>query len=122
VKSETDERYRLMTELAITFAGTQYQYSHYRYDRLDDAISYAKKQRSAPSESDAADALPPERVVEAPHDLQRRRMAGNGISFEKGVYHVGAYSYDRLADATRHARMEIAGKLTSIRARRASLS
>ena len=115
------ERERLMEELSITFAGRQYQYSHYRYDRLDDAIAYARKQRAAPSASDAADSLPPARIEEAPDELQRRRMVGNGITFEEGVYRLGEYRYDRLADAMRHARLQIAGKLEGIRAPRASL-
>jgi hypothetical protein len=93
-----------MAELSITYAGQQYQYSHYRYDRLQDAVAYARKQRSAPSKSDAADSLPPARVLEAPDELQRRRMAGHGITYMKGAYYYGAYRYDHLADAISYAR------------------
>lgn len=39
-----DEQERLMTSLAIRFDGRQYRYRDYRYDRLDDAVAYAKLQ------------------------------------------------------------------------------
>ena len=99
------ERERLMAELAITFDGTQYQYSSYRYDRLDDAVNYARKQRAAPPGGDAADSLPPARLVEAPDELERKRMTRHGITFKAGVYYLGPYRYDRLADAMRYARL-----------------
>jgi hypothetical protein len=102
--NDAGERERLMAELSITAAGQQYQYAHYRYDRLDDAVAYARKQRAAPSANDA-DPLPPARIVEAPDELQRRRMSRHGITFQEGVYHLGPYRYDHLADAMRYARM-----------------
>src|SRR6185369_5282883 len=42
-------RARLMSELAITYSGLQYQYAQYRYDRLEDAAAYARLQLAAPS-------------------------------------------------------------------------
>jgi len=93
------ERQRLMLEHAIKPSGRQFQYSHYLYDRFEDALGYAKKQRLAPSASDEADSLPPARVVEAPDERQRRLMGTYGITFDAGVYHLGEYRYDRLADA-----------------------
>jgi len=39
------EEERLMASLAICFDGRQYRYRDYRYDRLDDAIAYARLQR-----------------------------------------------------------------------------
>lgn len=97
------ERKRLMLEHAITPSGRQYQFSHYLYDRFEDALGYAKKQRLAPSASDAGDSLPPARVVEAPDEKQRRQMGTHGISFDQGVYRLGEYRYDRLADAMGYA-------------------
>ena len=43
------DRERLMAEFAITYNGRQYQYDRYRYDRLDDAVDYARLRRSRPS-------------------------------------------------------------------------
>jgi len=111
---QSSSRERLMSELAITFSGRQYQYAQYRYDRLEDAVAYAKLQLVSPSASDAADSLPPERSVEAPDDLQRRRMATHGITFEDGVYSLGPYRYERLADALRYARLPRREALYSI--------
>ena len=39
------EEERWMTSLAIRFDGRQYCYRDYRYDRLDDAVTYARLQR-----------------------------------------------------------------------------
>jgi hypothetical protein len=100
---DAGERERLMQEYSIAPSGRQYQYSHYRYDRFEDALGYAMKQRLAPSACDAADSLPPARIEEAPDDEERRRMAGLGITFDQGVYHLGPYRYDRLADALDYA-------------------
>jgi hypothetical protein len=103
--TDPGERERLMAAFSITFTGRQYQYAQYRYDRLNDAVGYARQQLQAPSASDAADSLPPARVVEAPDELQRKQMAGLAISFDAGVYRLGPYRYDRLADAIGYARV-----------------
>ena len=97
------DRERLMLEHAITPSGRQFQFSHYLYDRFEDALGYAKKQRLAPSASDDADHLPPARTVEDPDPAQQRQMVTHGITFEGGVYHLGEYRYDRLKDAVDYA-------------------
>lgn len=101
------ERESLMAEFSITFFAQQYRYAHYRYDTFEDALSYAKQQQFAPEDSDAADAdaSSPDRIVEAPDELQRRRMNRLGITYVKGVYLFGPYRYDRLADAMSYARL-----------------
>jgi len=104
--TDAGERERLMAAFSITFTGRQYQYAQYRYDRLNDAVAYARRQMVAPSAIDAADSLPPARVVEAPGAAQLEQMAGLAISFEDGVYHLGPYRYDRLADAIAYARVQ----------------
>jgi hypothetical protein len=100
----TGERERLMAEFSITFFAHQYRYARYRYDNFADALSYARQQACAPSDSDAADPPTPARIVEAPDELQRRRMTPLGITYRDGVYCLGPYRYDRLADAMRYAR------------------
>ena len=99
------ERERLMTAHSITPSGRQYQYSHYLYDRFEDALGYARKQRLSPSACDAGDSLPPARVDEAPDEAQRREMGTHGITFDAGVYHLESFRYDRLADALGYARV-----------------
>jgi hypothetical protein len=102
---DAGERERLMLEHAIRPCGRQYQFSHYLYDRFEDALGYAKKQRLAPSASDEGDSLPPARLVEAPDEAQRRQMGTHGITFDAGVYHLESFRYDRLADALGYARV-----------------
>lgn len=46
---ETPERERLMSELRITYDGRQYLYGSHRYDRFEDAASYARLHRLQPA-------------------------------------------------------------------------
>ena len=97
-------RERQMAEFSITYNGRQYQYDRYRYDRLADAVDYARLRRSMPPGHDAAVPMPAPQTVESPDEAQRRTMAALSITFQDGVYSVGAYRYDRLEDAARYAR------------------
>jgi len=99
------DREGLMAEFAITFNGRQYQYDRYRYDRLNDAVEYAKLRRSAPSPHDGGMAMPAVQMVQSPDGAQRQLMRSLAITFDEGVYHLGAYRYDRLADAINYARL-----------------
>jgi hypothetical protein len=94
------ERERLMAELSIAFNGRHYYYDRYRYDRLVDAASYARLHRSGGS----ARPMPLPEKVESPSESQRELMSELGITFRDGVYHLGPYRYDRLADAVEYAR------------------
>jgi hypothetical protein len=96
------ERARLMAEFSIAYNGRHYQYGRYRYDHLADAVNYAK-QRPMPPGSDGPGPMP---AVEAPDESQRRLMAASAITFQDGVYHLGTYRYDRLADAVNYARLQ----------------
>ena len=96
---------QVMAEFAITYDGRQYQYDRYRYDSLEDAVAYARLRHSAPSSEDTAVAIPAARAVEAPDEAQREAMRGLGITFEDGIYRLGAYRYERLADALSYARL-----------------
>jgi len=49
---------------------------------------------------------PPARAVEEPDAAQHRLMAALDITFQDGVYHLGACRYDRLADAVNYARLQ----------------
>jgi hypothetical protein len=104
-KHEPAERERLMAEFSITYNGRHYQYARYRYDLLADALDYAKLQRSvlAPADLEAPATVADE--VEIPDASQRELMAELAISFQDGVYRLGDYRYERLADAVNYARL-----------------
>lgn len=89
---------------SITHDGRQYHYDGYRYDRLDDAVAYARLQRSRPGSRRPPPAATP-RTPEAPDAAQLKTMASLAITFQDGRYHFGPYRYDRLADAVSYARL-----------------
>ena len=45
-KGPTDDEMRSMEELAISFDGKQYRYEGHRYERVNDAINYARLSRN----------------------------------------------------------------------------
>jgi len=46
-------------------------------------------------------------AVEAPSESQRQLMSTLDITFLHGVYRLGTYRYDRLADAIAYARLGV---------------
>jgi hypothetical protein len=110
VAARTDETLpegeRLMAEFSIAFNGRHYLYGPYRYDHLADAVNYARLQGANPSSEDRIGAMPaPEQQVEAPSESQRQLMSTLAITYQDGVYRLGAYRYDRLTDAVDYARL-----------------
>lgn len=101
------ERERLMAEFLIAFDGRYYLYGPYRYDDLADAVNYARLQRANVGAGEQISALPAPDQVEAPSESQRQLMNTLGITFLHGVYRLGAYRYDRLADAVAYARLGV---------------
>jgi hypothetical protein len=97
------ERARLMAEFGIAYNGRHYEYDRYRYDRLDDAVAYATLRRANPVDDQPLGPMPAPEIVEVPDDAQRRVMSTLAISYREGVYRVGPFRYDRLADALRYA-------------------
>jgi hypothetical protein len=97
------ERERLMAEFAISFNGRHYQSGRHRYGLLADAVKYAKQQRSNPGH--LLGAAPPQ-AAEAPNEAQRMLMSSLGITFQDGMYRLGDYRYDRLADALHYATLK----------------
>ena len=102
------ESARLMAELGITYNGRTYRYDQYRYDRLGDAVSYARLQRARQGAEALASAAPVEAYFAPPDEGQQRLMASLAITFEEGIYRLGPYRYDRLADAVNYARVRAA--------------
>jgi hypothetical protein len=98
------ERERLMARFSIAFNGRHYLYGPYRYDHLADAVNYARLQRENGS---GGGATPAPELVKAPSESQRELMSALAITFQDGVYRLGAYRYDRLADAVDYARLGV---------------
>jgi hypothetical protein len=101
------ERERLMAEFSMAFNGRHYLYGSYRYDYLSDAVNYARLQRANVGAGEQTGAMPPPEQVEAPSESQRQLMDTLDITFLHGVYRLGAYRYDRLADAVAYARLGV---------------
>ena len=101
------ERERLMAEFSITFNGRSYLYGPYRYDHLADAVNYARLRREHAGAGGQVGTMPTPAQVEMPSEPERRLMDTLEITFLHGVYRLGAYRYDRLADAVAYARLGV---------------
>jgi hypothetical protein len=101
---------QLRAELGIRRIGWRYEYLGYRYDRLSDAVAYAKLGRDVPPSEAAlgagvlADEPPP-----MPSEEDRALMLRWGIEFEAGIYTFKGYRYERLGDAVAYAAL-LAGR------------
>lgn len=88
--------------LGIWFDGRAYHYQQYRYDRLEDAIAYARLDRVRPGFQEQP--LPPRCATSRePTGAELDRMRAFGIVYEQGVYHYGAFRYEALSDALDYA-------------------
>jgi hypothetical protein len=89
---------RQMAELCIRYNGRTYGYRGYRYERLADAVAYARLERERgfrdPSGESAAMA-----PIALPTDVELGLMHALAIEFRDGVFHWREFRYDRLADA-----------------------
>lgn len=103
-RSPSDEGEREMAELGIGRDGADYGYKGYRYERLADAIAYARLTRSRPAREN--EVAPPWRrnTLEAPNDSEQALMASLGIQFDGRAFRFAGFRYDRLADAVNYAR------------------
>ena len=97
-----DER-ALMAEYSIGYDGLRYAYNGYRYDRLADAVGYAKLMRSRPSMDDRGGPSTRRDEIDAPTDADRELMASLAIRFEAGGYRFEGFRYSRFADAVNYA-------------------
>lgn len=104
VTEQGPDRERLMAEFGIEYDGVDYGFHGYRYERLADAVAYARLLRSHPGQEDAGGPTRRARIVAAPTEADRALMASLGIGFEAGAFHFGGFRYDLLADAVNYAR------------------
>jgi hypothetical protein len=89
-------------ELGIWFDGRAYHYQQYRYDRLQDAMAYARLDRDRPGFHE--EPLPDHwEEWQGPTNAEAAQMAAFGIVYERGSYCYGLFRYDLLADALNYA-------------------
>jgi len=101
-------RARLLAKYSIAYNGRQYETCGYRYDRLADAVCYARQQRAQSRALHARQRrrqLPAE-TGETPDEAQRLLMSKLGIQFESGSYRFGGFRYERLSDVVAYARSQ----------------
>jgi len=100
-----DKRARLMSKLSIRYDGLHYVFEDYRYDRLTDAVSYARLMRARSQRQQGSYQSRFDKTIESPDGLDRKLMKTLHISFSAGVYEFQGYRYDRLVDAVNYARL-----------------
>jgi hypothetical protein len=107
---EAQARQELMAELDIRYNGRYFRFRGYRYDRLEDAVAYARLERSralqgwvqtVPSEGGGDTDAPV-----SPSVCDRVEMEALGVSFESGRYVFQGFHYDHLRDALAYARLQ----------------
>ncbi len=96
---------KLMHEFAIERDGSRYLFHGYRYDRLSDAVGYAKLMRLKPGQGGRGPAVAGAAVDSEPTPAQRDAMSELGIQARGGFYHFEPYRYERLEDAITYARL-----------------
>jgi len=101
----TSEDVVSMARHSIQFDGRDYTYREFRYEKLGDAIAYARLMRSRNVIDHSRVAPANDRLVRSPGESQRQLMQQLSISFDGGVYKLGAFRYDKLADAVSYARI-----------------
>lgn len=91
--------------LGICFDGRTYHYRDYSYDRLADALDYARLDHARPGFR--GDPAPHQwKTWRGPSPEERASMAAHGISYQNGYYRYGPYRYDQLAAALDYARRQ----------------
>jgi hypothetical protein len=97
-----------MAEFSIAYNGRHYEYDIYRYDRHADAVKHARLQCSKPScDAEVRSLSMPSREYVDPDESQRALMATLKITFQEGIYRLGVFRCDRLADAVNYARLQL---------------
>ncbi|MGZ5198174.1 MAG: hypothetical protein ACXWC4_00220 [Telluria sp.] len=87
----------------IPFDGRAYHYRQYSYDRVEDALNYARLERAKPGVPIEATAPLRWRQFAEPTHRERAQMAEYGIVYQAGRFVYGPYRYDVLADALSYA-------------------
>jgi hypothetical protein len=72
-----------------------------RVEALELQLDWLRARKPAADEGLTAQPV----AIEIPDDAQRELMGSLAISFRDGMYHLGEYRYERLADAVAYARL-----------------
>jgi hypothetical protein len=92
--------------VGIPFDGRAYHYRQYSYDRVEDALNYAKAERARPDFDKIAPTCMRWRQFLEPTAHERAQMAEHGIAYQDGYFFYGPYRYDVLANALDYAERE----------------
>lgn len=97
---------RLLAESGVAFDGRSYWYRQYRYDKLADALAYARLDGARPAamQAEAGDQHPWQEA-EVPTTATQRLMVELEITFDGRYYRYDEYHYDRFADAIDYAKL-----------------
>lgn len=88
--------------LGISFDGRAYHYRQFSYDRMSDALGYAKLDQARPGWRQDPTRQQWRQWVE-PTPQERVQMAAHQITYEGGYYRYGPWRYDLLAPALDYA-------------------
>jgi len=99
------------SDLGIWFDGRSFHYQEYRYDKLEDAVAYAKIDQKR--HSSGRPRLPQSwEQWSDPTGEELDLMAPFGIGYERGMYHFHEFRYDTLEQAIAYARQISAAPTT----------
>jgi len=99
------ERERHMAQFHIGYDGLRYHRNGYRYDRLEDAVAYARLMASQPGREDTVGAFTQGKTFAWPTDAEQALMVSLGIRFDHGAYRFESFRYDELSDAVNYAKL-----------------
>jgi hypothetical protein len=95
-----------MADYGVTFNGRHFVYDRFRYERLADAVDYARLQQGGTPGINDTSPMPAPEVVEVPDESQRQQMSAWSITYGVGYYRLGPFRYERLADAVAYASLK----------------
>ena len=105
--SAQSARERNMAQFDIACDGLRYYRNGYRYDRLEDAVAYARLMSTRPGQEDTVGTFTQRKMLAWPTDAEQALMASLRIRFDHGAYRFEDFRYDQLADAVNYAKLAL---------------
>lgn len=99
----------IATQLEIAFDGIRYLYREFRYERLSDAVNYARICRAKPEFQPNDEFVPRWAPPYAPSTEDLQRMKPFGIQFSRGSFLYRQYRYENLETAINYAVRRVTG-------------
>jgi hypothetical protein len=100
------ERERHMAQFHVGYDGRRYHRNGYRYDRLEDAVAYARLVDSTPGRAETIGTYAQGDPLARPTDAEQALMVSLGIRFDEGAYRFESFRYDKLSDAVNYAKQQ----------------